>query len=181
VNYPTSDNASPPVNQLLGVNDANVAVGFYNDQAGSSHGYVYNINTNRFHALSLPSSVSSDTAAAINNRGDIAGFASVGGMTEGFVLRSNGRLTMLDVPGSSMTQAFGINDQREVVGLYSVGTGSSVMMHGFVWRPHHGFTTVDDPHGVGTTTINGVNDKGELVGFYTDAAGNTDGLIATPR
>jgi hypothetical protein len=40
---------------------------------------------------------------------------------------------------------------------------------------------VDDPHGVGTTTINGVNDRGVLVGFYTDSAGNTDGMIATPR
>ncbi len=44
-----------------------------------------------------------------------------------------------------------------------------------------GFTTVDDPHGAGTTTtINGVNDRGQVVGFYTDAAGNTDGMLATP-
>jgi len=52
---------------------------------------------------------------------------------------------------------------------------------GFVWRPGHGFATVDDPHGVGATTINGVNDRGDLVGFYTDAAGNTDGMLAMPR
>jgi hypothetical protein len=54
------------------------------------------------------------------------------------------------------------------------------MMHGFTWKPGHGFTTVDDPHGVGTTIINGVNDLGDLVGFYTDAAGNTDGMLAQP-
>jgi hypothetical protein len=30
------------------------------------------------------------------------------------------------------------------------------------------------------TTLNGLNDRGQLVGFYTDAAGNTDGLLATP-
>jgi len=33
----------------------------------------------------------------------------------------------------------------------------------------------------GTTTINGVNNAGELAGFYVDGAGNTDGMIATPR
>ncbi len=36
------------------------------------------------------------------------------------------------------------------------------------------------PHGIGTTTINGVNNAGDLVGFYVDAAGNTDGFLATP-
>ena len=28
--------------------------------------------------------------------------------------------------------------------------------------------------------VNGVNNTGKLVGFYTDAAGNTDGMLATP-
>jgi hypothetical protein len=53
-------------------------------------------------------------------------------------------------------------------------------MHGFTWTPWAGFTSIDDPHGLGTTTINGVNDRGQLVGFYVDAAGNTDGFLATP-
>jgi hypothetical protein len=38
-----------------------------------------------------------------------------------------------------MTQAFGVNDRDEVVGAYTVGTGSSAVMHGFTWRPGHGF------------------------------------------
>ena len=66
------------------------------------------------------------------------------------------------------------------MGTYTVGSGSSAVMHGFTWTAKHGFTPVDDPHGIGTTTINGVNDKGQLVGFYVDSAGNTDGLLATP-
>jgi hypothetical protein len=180
VNFPTSDNSSPAVNQLLGVNDANIAVGFYNDHAGNSHGYTYNVNTGHFRALSLPQNVMSDTAAAINDHGDVAGFASVNGTTEAFLLRG-GRFTALNAPGSAMTQAFGVNNQDEVVGVYTVGSGNNAKMHGFTWKPGRGFTTVDDPHGVGSTTINGVNDKGQLVGFYTDAAGNTDGLIATPN
>jgi hypothetical protein len=98
-----------------------------------------------------------------------------------FLDYKNGHFRTLDVPGASATQAFGVNDHDEVVGAYTVGTGSSATMHGFTWRPGHGFTTVDDPHGVGTTTINGVNDAGDLVGFYVDSAGHTDGMIALPR
>ena len=42
------DNASPPVDQLLGVNDSDVAVGFYTDGQGNNHGYTYNIRDRRF-------------------------------------------------------------------------------------------------------------------------------------
>ena len=78
-----------------------------------------------------------------------------------------------------MTQALGINDSDEVVGVYQVGSGSNAT-HGFTWTKQHGFNTIDDPHGKGTTTINGVNGKGQLVGFYVDRKGNTDGMLATP-
>lgn len=184
--FPTGDNASPPVDQLLGVNDHDVAVGFYTNGQGSNRGYEYNIITHRFGRVLKPGAPGgtagpSLTAAAINNRGDVAGFYNnSAGVTVAFLKYGDGRFLTLAVPGASMTQAFGVNDSGEVVGAYTVGTGSSAVMHGFTWRPGHGFTTVDDPHGVGTTTINGVNDRGDLVGFYTDSAGNTDGMLAMP-
>ena len=54
-------------------------------------------------------------------------------------------------------------------------------MHGIIFNSMTDtFTTLDDPLGIGTTTFNGVNDEGAIVGFYVDAAGNTDGLLATP-
>lgn len=183
--FPTSDPASPPVDQLLGVNDNNVAVGFYNDGDGNTHAYTFNISADRFTEVT-PMGVTNPTGAGINHRGDIAGFGtdstgdSSNGSVVGFLLRRSGQVTVLSVPGSSMTQALGINDNDEVVGVYQVGTGSSAVMHGFTWTPQHGFQTVDDPNGVGATTINGVNDQGQLVGFYTDADGNTDGLLANP-
>ena len=121
------------------------------------------------------------TATAVNNYGDVAGFYAKGTQTDAFLRLHGGRFITLAVPGASMTQAFGVNDRDEVVGAYTVGSGSTAVLHGFTWRPGHGFSTVDDPHGVGTTTINGVNDRGVLVGFYVDGAGNTDGMIATPR
>jgi len=181
--FPTGSPASPPVDQLLGVNDGNVAVGFWTDANGNNHGYEYNINTNRYYTVTDPKApTASLTAAAINNQGDIAGFYTnpANGNTDGF-LKDGGKFIDLAVPGASSTMALGVNDHDEVVGTYTVGSGSSAVMHGFTWTPRGGFQTVDDPHGIGTTTINGVNDAGELVGFYVDSAGNTDGMLAVPQ
>lgn len=180
VRFPTANNATPPVNQLLGVNDANQAVGFYNDAQGNAHGYVYSIAGGRFQPVTVPGAASV-TAAGINNRGDVAGFfASSSGTTDGFLRTGRGHVTTLAYPGASMTQATGVNDRDEVVGNYQVGTGSSAVTHGFTWSARHGFKSVDDPNGMNSTVINGVNDAGDLVGFYTDSAGNTDGFAAAP-
>jgi probable HAF family extracellular repeat protein len=181
VNFPTANNAKPQVDQLLGINDSDIAVGFYTDSHGSNHGYSYNIRRHRFRSINV-SGDSNVTAAAINDRGDVAGFATnSAGTTEAFLKQPNGRLIRLNYPGASATQAFGVNNGNEVVGQYTVGTGNSATTHGFVWLRGLGFENVDDPNGIGATTINGVNDRGDLVGFYTDSNGNTDGLLATPQ
>jgi Cu/Zn superoxide dismutase len=179
VNFPTSNNASPPVDQLLGVNDHDLAVGFYTDAIGVNHGYTYDIRTGKFTLVQAPDQ-GGLTAAAISDSGDIAGFyAAPSGGTDGFI--STGRhFTDLAAPGASSTMALGVSDSGEVVGTYTVGSGSSAAMHGFTWTARGGFTTVDDPDGVGATTINGVNNHGDLVGFYTDSAGNTDGFLGAP-
>jgi len=180
VNFPVTSSsgiANPPVNQLLGVNDRDLAVGFYTDANGANHGYVYDILSNHYHEITI-SQATSVTAAAINNRDDIAGSDTIGGTTEGFLRSADGHVTPLVYPNAMMTQALGVNDHDEVVGLYQLSDNST---HGFTWTPWQGFRTLDDPHGPGTTTINGVNDSGQLVGFYTDAAGNTDGMLATPH
>jgi probable HAF family extracellular repeat protein len=185
--FPTDNAATPPVDQLLGVNDNNLAVGFYNDGAGDTHAYTFNILRNQYSEVT-PTGITNPTAAAINNRGEIAGFGTdatgdaSNGQVVGYLLRHNGNVAVLSVPGSSMTQALGIDDRHEVVGVYTVGTGDNAMTHGFTWTPAGGFQTqVDDPHGMGATTINGINDQGQLVGFFTDANGNTDGFLATPN
>jgi hypothetical protein len=177
VAFPTHNNASPPVNQLLGVNDSDVAVGFYTDAKGNSHGYAYSITRHWFHTVRMGGTTSL-TATGINNEGDIAGFSTnLAGVVKAFLLYPNGRVTTLAFPGAASTQAFGVNDSREVVGTYTSGSGNSAKTFGFSWTPFAGFKSVSDPLGLGTTTINGVNDAGDLVGFYTDAAGNTDGLL----
>jgi hypothetical protein len=179
--FPAASNSSPAVDQLLGVNNSDLAVGFYTDASGANHGFTYNIHTNRYQEVTVPNA-SSVQATAINNKFDIAGIYTdqSSGNTYGFLRTWAGRYITLAYPGASLTQAFGVNDEREVVGDYQIGTGDSATTHGFTWTPAGGFKSVDDPNGVGGTTVNGVNDAGDLVGFYTDAAGNVDGLVATP-
>jgi len=187
VMFPTGNNAKPPVDQLLGVNDHNIAVGFYNNSAGNARGYEFNIKTHHFSLVTKPGAPTggaapSLTAAGINNRGDVAGFyTTTGGTVDAFLKLAGGHFTTIAVPGASATNAFGLNDNDTVVGTYTVGTGANAATHGFIWRPGGHLTlNVDDPKGVGTTFLNGINNEGDIVGFYTDTAGNTDGLVAFP-
>jgi hypothetical protein len=182
---PGAANASPEVDQLLGINDHGVAVGFYTNSAGDNRGYTYNIHSHKYSRVRAPGSSlgltgTSLTAAAINNHGTIAGFyVNAKGVTVAFVKAGNHFITIVK-KGATMTQAFGINDSGEVVGAYTFGTGTSAKSFGFTWTRSHGFTKVNDPKGIGSTIINGVNNRGELVGFYMDAAGNTHGFLARP-
>ena len=177
VNFPTRNMASPAVNQLLGVNNSDVAVGFYMGAKGQAHSYAYSIRSGWFHRIHIRGSVST-TASSINNRGWITGFyTGHGGVTHGFLLSPFGQVIRLSVPGASSTMAFGVNDFGEVAGTYMVGSGNNAKSFGFIWSQRTGFLTVNDPHGSGATTLNGINDAGDLVGFYTDAKGNTDGLL----
>ncbi len=175
---PKTPHVKGAVNQLLGINDAGIAVGFYNDAAGNAHAYKLNQATGQFTKLTGP--WTSGTATGINNSGDIAGFAGPAGSSFSW-LRHNGQLTTLQFPGGSDTQAFGINGKDQIAGTYLDGGG---VMHGFVLTsplgPVSHWQTIDDPNGVGSTTVNGINYAGDLVGFYTDAAGNTDGMLAQP-
>jgi len=185
VNFPTTDNQKPPVDQLLGINNHDVAVGFYLNGAGNARGYTYNINTKKFAMVTKPGApggiaAPSLTAAAINNHGDVAGFYVVNaksGATDGFLKLSNGVFVKIAVPGAASTAVLGLNDSDWAVGFYTTSGGAT---HGFIFRLGHGYTTnVDDPNGVGTTTLNGINDENDLVGFYTNPSGSiTFGLLA---
>ncbi len=175
VNNPATPGGGIPINQLLGVNNSNVAVGFYNDAAGNANGYTYNIGSATFVPVNNPAATAT-TAAAINNLGQIAGFFVDATGTHGF-LDIGGVFTTLDAPGASATMLTGINDNGLLVGVDTVGAAT----HGVIYDDlTHSWISLDDPLGIDATTFNGINDLNQIVGFYTDANGNVDGLLATP-
>jgi probable HAF family extracellular repeat protein len=178
---PKTPHMTGAVNQLLGISNAGIAVGFYNDAQGHSHAYQVNQATSKFTAIKVPGATST-VATGINNNGDVVGFfTAADGTTSGFLIRPGNHLTAYQFPGGSDTQALGINASNQIVGSYLDGAG---VMHGFVLSkplgPVSHWQSIDDPNGVGSTVVNGINNAGDLVGFYTDAAGNTDGMLATP-
>ena len=165
-------------NQLLGVNDENIAVGFYVDTAGATHGYTYSIDSNTYSAnIDDPNGVGATTAAAINNLNQIVGFYVDGNnVTHGF-FESNGAFKTIDGPNAKATSLLGLNNFGLAVGVETDQAGN---MHGIVCDVYTGeIKEVDDPNGVGTTTFNGLNDVGQIVGFYVDGGNNTIGLLAT--
>ncbi len=177
--FPTTDNSSPVVNQLLGINNHPTAVGFYENAAGHFRAYKLNIRTGNFHRIRMPGATDV-IASGINYLGSISGyFSDSAGVVHGFFLRHTGQLFILNAPGAADTAAFGVNKHGEVVGAYSTSGGAT---HGFTWTRQNGFVNpVDDPNGIGTTTVNGINNAGILVGFYTNSNGNTKGMIAVPQ
>ncbi|HUC58822.1 MAG TPA: hypothetical protein VMA95_15580 [Streptosporangiaceae bacterium] len=175
VTYPTGNNSNPPYNELLGINNAGVAVGDFEDASGNMHGYRFNINTHKFTKITI-GRIGSLTATAINGAGTVVGYYTNGsGRILSFLRRADGRVVTIAKSGAGVTQAFGINKRGVVVGDYTID-GSS---HGFVWLAGK-FHTVNEPQGAGGTVISGINNAGDIVGFYTDSRGNTDGFLATP-
>ena len=170
--------SSPEVNQLLGMNSANIAVGFYMDSTGATHGYTYGVKTGVFTEVTVQGATST-AVTGINNHNLICGsFTDGAGVTEGFVQPiTGGVITIFTVPGTTTTQLLGINDSGLAVGFYLDSNG---IPHGLVYNPVNGaWTEVNDKKGTMGTTLNGINDKNDAVGFYTDAAGNTHGLLVT--
>jgi len=74
---------------------------------------------------------------SINEKGEIAGFNS-----GGFVRDPNGTITTFNVPGSSATTAFSINDEGAITGYYFASPG---VAHGYVRDPEGNFTATCVP------------------------------------
>jgi hypothetical protein len=168
------------VEQLLGVNDSDKAVGFWTDAKGNNHGFTYDIGSKSFSEVDI-AGFASTTTTAINNAGNIAGFVvGAQGNDVSFIKEGNAIDWLSGPKGAVSVQALGINNEDQVVGSYTDATGA---MHGFLFdEQSKTYATIDatiNPQKGATamTVLNGINDKGQVVGFYLDAAGNTDGLL----
>ena len=94
------------------------------------------------------------------------------GRQEGYVIE-NGVFTPLLVPGSTFTQAWDVNPDGEIVGVYRNSAG----FHGFVLT-QTGYVSIDVP-GAAETRAGGINARGDVVGrFVSLADGRTRGFVA---
>jgi len=192
----------------LGINENRDIAGFFMDKAGSMHGYLY--SNGIFTPVDYPGALGT-FAGGINDRGDISGtYVDTKGFQHGYIRmippgceRGDDRnnnckpvFKSIDVPGAQQdntvpfefgpglgTDAIGINNRQDMVGLYATGVVKKVYSAGFMLSNGH-YQAIEDPLGDKTpgdgTKLFGINDFGVIAGDYlTGPADNqiTHGFI----
>jgi probable HAF family extracellular repeat protein len=187
----SAPNVPMPVQNLLGVNDAHQAAGFWMDSNGNEHGFVVNFNSSATElsfaeiSPSLFKGAVATQASNINNYHVVCGFWTDNNkISHGFYGELNRHYTTFDVEidrvKAMSTQAFGCNDNGDIVGQFTDANGE---LHGFIY--HDGrFRQFDAPgssqvpvFGVQGTLINGIDGLGDIVGFFSDGKSNVNGFV----
>src|SRR3954470_22045473 len=142
-----------------GGNDAGVYVGDYLDTDGVTR-LGFEGKSGKYKSnFKLPiKNLTSTNPRQINNNGVVAGgYIGSDGIQHGFVLDGK-KLTSFDVPGAvGVTTAEGINDNGQVVGLY---TDSAANRHAFEYTVSTGkFISIDPGDGAISQEAWGINQK----------------------
>jgi uncharacterized membrane protein len=126
---------------------------------------------NALQPVIVPGADSTPEANGINNQGQIVGDSITGGVTSGF-LDDSGKFTTLSYPGSSGTQALGINDIGEIVGTYVDSAG---VQHAYFYKSGL-YTAIEIPGNIGDSHATGINGAGQIVGYF-DSKEGTQGFL----
>ncbi len=183
----------PNFNQLLGINDGRVIVGYFGDgSVVPNNGYVLvppnHYSVENFLINGVPAAQTQ--AIGIDDRPlpDIVGFyTDAAGLTHGF-LDANGVQTTVDDPAGAppnvttpVQNLLGINDRGQAAGFWTDNDGHE---HGFVVQldlrsPTSSTFTEIPPStfpGAVATQASDITDREEVCGFWTDANGNNHGF-----
>lgn len=148
---------------LNNLSNSGDAVGVYNNADGVIHGFLRAaVGT----ITPLPDPVVGTTVnfpLGINNAGDIVGYFTTDPLAEmerAFFL-SGGVYTELFYPGAVATNAQGINDLGQIVGIWFDATDTP---HGFL-LDGGAFSSIDFP-GADATYVSAINNVGQMTGAY---------------
>jgi len=146
---------------VTGINNAGLAVGFYDDTGGMQHGFFF--NGSNYSTLDFPGALLTDPSK-INNAGMIVGtFTDASFGVHGFSYR-DGAWTQIDFPGSFDTEVYGVNAAGTIVGTYD---GSQPVTHAFVLQNGQ-YQRIDAPFGTQAAAF-AINNLGSITGLgYTD-------------
>jgi hypothetical protein len=165
------DPADPTFNQLLGVNDAGLIVGYYGSGANAKHpnkGYTLSsASSGTYTAENYPGSVQTQVTA-VTSSGNTAGFwVDAQGNNHGFI-DWNGVFTTVDDPAAAgktkTTQILGLNAAGVAVGFYNDGQGNA---HAFKYNQNTRVFTALTPPNASTAVATAINMKDEIAGFLT--------------
>ena len=187
----------PNFNQLLGISDGRVIVGYFGDGTKiPNNGYVL-VPKNHYSVenfTNLPSGdfASQTQAIGINNKKfpDVVGFYTdnATGFTHGF-LDANGTQSPVDDPAGSppnvttpVQNLLGMNDFGKAAGFWTDNNGH---VHGFVVEldiqspSASKFIEIPPPTFTGAvaTQASDITNNNQVCGFWTDANGNNHGFF----
>jgi hypothetical protein len=132
------------------------------------------LDKGRFTAFEAPEARLETLPYDINDRGQIVGRYFDGTSEQAFMRDRAGRFTTIRLPGAQSAWAAGINNRRQIVGIYSENTAfvkdPDAKTHGFLWE--RGKVTRIDFPGQAKTGAFGINDQRQMVGAYLDPSGN---------
>jgi hypothetical protein len=146
------------------MNSSGNTVGDYSDPAtpANTRGFVLSAS-GHYTLIDYPASgVTITTARGINDAGTIVGRWDNSTGTHGFILQ-NGIYTNYNVPGSTVTGLWFINNNGQFGGDYETPDG---VTHGLIVSGST-ITTITIPNSP-TTIIHDLNDNGLAVGIYVD-------------
>ena len=187
----------PNFNQLLGINDGRIIVGYFGDgTVVANNGYVLvpknHYAVENFTNLPSPDFASQTQAIGINNQKfpEIVGFYTDNdtGFTHGF-LDADGTQSTVDDPEGSPPHVttpaqnlLGINDFAKAAGFWTDNTGNE---HGFVVE-----LDIESPSdskfieippstfaGAIATQASNITDRDDVCGFWTDSNNNNHGFF----
>jgi hypothetical protein len=109
---------------------------------------------------------------AMNGSGTVVGYYSPNGGSawSGFIQHGNRTMQPFNVPGSTSTRIFAMDEKNRIAGDYNDQNGE----HGFIWDGTT-LATIDVKHAVGAV-VTGLNDNC-MVGAITLKSGNQEGFV----
>ncbi len=174
---PNEGHGKYAVTEILGLNNSDLAVGFYVNHSGTDVPFELGVATGSFANLKPPGAVGAQ-ATGINVKGDIVGWLAGPSGAKGFIFK-DGAYQVFSYPKSTSTQALGLNFQEQIVGSYVDRSG---VTHGFLLSgpvSHPQWQSFDNPKSNGFATLTGINDRGDVAGNYFDKAGDTHGFLCS--
>jgi hypothetical protein len=187
----------PNFNQLLGINDARIIVGYFGDGTMvPNNGYVLlprnHYSVENFTQLPSGDSASQTQAIGINDNErspKIVGFYTDAntGVTHGFLDAKGVQMAVDDPQGSApyvtapVQNLLGVNDRDEATGFWVDNNGNE---HGFVARLDESTmkpSFIEVPpslfKGAVGTQVSAINDEHVVCGFWTDANKVSHGFV----
>jgi hypothetical protein len=173
IDYPESSIAT----LLFGLNDANLAVGFYTDTSFLDQGFQFRY-PNQFSSISYPGAADT-TPYGINNNGQVVGAWSQGQSQGGFSL-TNGVYTSLLYPGAELTYPSAVNSAGVIAGSWVTTCSPLCQYEGFFLSGVGGSYSEIEYPGATMTHVYGLNDSNQVVGAYVDSSGTSHCWAGVP-